>query len=149
MNLRNELNKLARWTGVVGWLTIIGGAISALMGLFVYVVGAIPGIITVILGVKLVNARKYALDTLLSIEENVDSNMNGMVRELATYFKIQGILQIVGIAAGILVLLIALIGVLAAGMSIMDYMDFNLYIYRDWRKIKTATSRCFLPRFKR
>lgn len=126
MNLRNELNKLARWTGVVGWLTIIGGAISALVGLFVYVVGAIPGIITVILGVKLVNARKYALDTLLSIEENVDSNMNGMVRELATYFKIQGILQIVGIAAGILVLLIALIGVLAAGMSIMDYMDFNL-----------------------
>lgn len=126
MNLRVQLNDLARWTGVVGWLTIIGGAISALGGLFAYIVGAIPGIITVILGIKLINARKHALNISLSIEENVDPNMNGMVRELAMYFKIQGILQIIGIVLCILALLVVLIGVVVAGMSFMDLYGSSL-----------------------
>ncbi len=126
MNLRAQLNKLARWTGIVGWISIIGGAISAVAGLFAYVVGAIPGIMTVILGIKLINVRKHALNISLSVEENADPNMNNMVRELALYFKIQGILEIIGIAVGILALLVVLIAVLTAGMSIMDYMDFNL-----------------------
>lgn len=120
MNLRVQLNDLARWTGVVGWLTIIGGAISALGGLFAYIVGAIPGIITVILGIKLINARKHALNISLSIEENVDPNMNGMVRELAMYFKIQGILQIIGIVLCILALLVVLIGIVVTGTLFMD-----------------------------
>ncbi|MFO7294833.1 MAG: DUF5362 family protein [Caldicoprobacter sp.] len=126
MNLRVQLNDLARWTGVVGWLTIIGGAISALGGLFAYIVGAIPGIITVILGIKLINARKHALNISLSIEENVDPNMNGMVRELAMYFKIQGILQIIGIVLCIFALLVVLIGVVVAGMSFMDLYGSSL-----------------------
>lgn len=126
MNLRAQLNELARWTGIVGWISIIGGAISAVAGLFAYVVGAIPGIMTVILGIKLINVRKHALNISLSVEENADPNMNNMVRELALYFKIQGILEIIGIAVGVLALLVVLIVVLTAGMSIMDYMDFNL-----------------------
>lgn len=126
MNLRVQLNDLARWTGVVGWLTIIGGAISALGGLFAYIVGAIPGIITVILGIKLINARKHALNISLSIEENVDPNMNGMVRELTMYFKIQGILQIIGIVLCILALLVVLIGIVVTGTLFMDLYGSSL-----------------------
>lgn len=128
------MNKLARWTGVVGWLSIIGCAISAVVvlfacvaGLFTYVIGAIPAIVLgVILGIKLINARKHALNITLSVEENADPEINGMVGELALYFKIQEILNIIGIIVGILAFLIVLIGILTTGMSIMDFMDFNI-----------------------
>lgn len=132
MNLRAQLNKLARWAGIVGWLSIIGCSISAVAlllasvsGSFAYVIAAIPTIVLgVILGVKLINVRKHALNITLGVEENVDPEMNGMVSELALYFKIQGILNIIGIILGVLALLIAIIVLFTTGMSLVNYMEF-------------------------
>ncbi|MFZ5625909.1 MAG: hypothetical protein ACOY3H_01085 [Bacillota bacterium] len=47
-------------------IVTIFGVISAIGGLFAFLVGAIPGIISVILGLKLREAKKYA-DHLLMI----------------------------------------------------------------------------------
>jgi len=147
VNLKAQLNKLARWTGIVGWLSIIGGAFSAAAGLFAYAVrtwinqvrlkpmwgsfayviaGAISGVITVILGIKLLSVRKHALNISPGLEENADPDMNDMVRELALYFEIQGILQIIGVVVGVLTLIIVFVALLTAGMSIMNYTDFGL-----------------------
>jgi len=90
-----------------------------LAGLFAYIVGAIPGIITLILGIKLTNAMGHALNISLTLEKSADSNMINMVRELAVYFKIQGIMQLIGIAVAVLVLFFMLIATVTMGISFL------------------------------
>jgi len=95
---RERLGQLSSWMGFVGIITIIMGALSALSGVFAFVVGAIPGIIVIILGVKLRGAKKSA-DSLISegVSDTYWSNFNMLVGNLNTYFKIQGILIIISL----------------------------------------------------
>lgn len=97
---REYLEQMSKWAGFVGIMTIIFGALSALAGVFAFLVGAIPGIITIILGVKLRNAKKYADELLASGQD--EARMNLLLANLNSYFKIQGILIIVVLVLSVL-----------------------------------------------
>ncbi len=109
-----ELQQLSKWMGFVGIITIIGGALSALAGLPAFIVGAIPGIIAIILGVKLRNAKQSADAMLMDVHhENFTGNLNSFFSNLNTYFKIQGVLIIISLALGIVVAIFSLVAGLA------------------------------------
>lgn len=118
---RDRMQQLSAWMGFVGIITIIGGALSALAGVFAFVVGAIPGIIAIVLGIKLRNAKQYA-DALLMEQaaEGYSGNFNMFVENLNTYFKIQGILIIISLAMGLIGFLISLV----AGFAFYSYTAF-------------------------
>jgi len=107
---RERLGQLSSWMGFVGIITIIMGALSALSGVFAFVVGAIPGIIVIILGVKLRGAKKSA-DSLIAegVSDTYWSNFNMLVGNLNTYFKIQGILIIISLVFMVLGVISALV----------------------------------------
>ena len=111
INLKEQLQKLSTWTGVVGWITIISGIISTIGGLFLFIIGAIPDIITIVLRAKLISARKHA-NTLVINEALDDSEMLALISNLTTYFKIHGLLIIIGIILSIVVIYLGFIGAL-------------------------------------
>ena len=112
---REYLGQLSKWAGFVGIMFIIFGAISALFGLFAFVVGAIPGIISILLGVKLRNAKKYADEMLVGGQD--DGKMNMLIMNLNTFFKIQGVLLIIYLAlAGIALLSGVFAGIAMRGL---------------------------------
>ena len=114
---RDQLSELSKWAGLVSIMTIIFGAFSALFGILAYVVGAIPGIIMIILGVKLRNAKSSADALIASGEEDV-AGINILFTNLNSYFKLQGILLIVSLAMIILGLIFAVV----AGIAFMRYI---------------------------
>jgi hypothetical protein len=118
--LKQKLKQLATWTGWVGWVTVIGGVLSAIGGLFAFIVGAIPGIIALIMGLKLLSAKKHAEMVVLSAEPNETENL-AMISELTGYFKIQGILIIIGLALTVVGIIVGLIG----AFSFANYLNFN------------------------
>lgn len=94
---RTTLESLSKWSGFLGIITIIGGALSCLS-----IVGIIPGVIAIIMGVKLRNSKD-------SIDKYLMGNaaeLNGIFLGLSSYFKIQGILIIVSIVLSILSIII-------------------------------------------
>lgn len=113
-----KLRELSTWTGVVGWVTVIAGGLSALAGLFAFVIGAIPGVVSLIMGLKLLEVKKHAEMLAFSPTPNDVDNL-AMITDLTTYFKIQGVLIIIGVVLGIFGLLIGLAGMFAAVGSMM------------------------------
>ncbi len=109
---RVVLRQLSAWMGFVAVITIISGVISVVTGLFTFILGAIPGIITIVLGVKLRNAKHY-LDDIIMVPAGADYSMqlNMFATNLNTYFKIQGVLIIIIIVLIIIIFfLVALLG---------------------------------------
>lgn len=107
---RGQLQQMSKWAGFLGIMTIISGTISALSGLLFFIVGAIPGVITIILGLKLRAAKRYA-DELLAAPTEDETRINLLFMNLNTYFKIQGILIIVGFVLAILsIVLVVFLG---------------------------------------
>lgn len=115
---REYLQQLSKWAGLVGILNIIFGAFSAICGLFAFIVGAIPGIIMIVLGVKLRNAKKYA-DEMLSMEEN-ESKINMVLMSLNSYFMIQGVLLIIALVFSVL----GILGGFLAGLTLFSQIPF-------------------------
>jgi hypothetical protein len=114
-----KLEQLSKWMGFVGIMTIIGGAISAISGVFAFVVGAIPGIITILLGVMLRKAKGNAENMLY--EDPVDSysaNFSMLIANLNSYFKILGILIIISLVLGVLMVILGII----AGSFITNFL---------------------------
>lgn len=98
---RENLHDLIRWTNIVGIFTIIGGVFQAIPGLFAFGIGAIPGLISIYLGTRLLRARDRAKDLLVSDVSDAQV-LNEFVSSLTTYFKVQGILIIIGIVTAII-----------------------------------------------
>lgn len=113
MNIRQQLQEYSRWAKIVSWVTIIGGGLQALGGVWLFIIGALPGVLTVILGLKLLNSTKHATN-LVNSPDGDDQEMLLMIKELTTYFKIQGILVIIAI---VFVVLAFGLGILGAGLS--------------------------------
>jgi len=113
---RYQLRELSKWAGFVGVMTIIFGAISAICGLFAFIIGAIPGIIMIVLGVKLRNAKKCADELLAAGTDGNSGTVNMLFINLNNYFKIQGVLIIIYL---VLMVLGALSGALA-GFAFMN-----------------------------
>lgn len=105
MVTREQLIKTSKWVGFVGIMTIITGVFQLIAGLFVYIIGAIPGLITIIMGLKLFNVKKSA-DKIISLNpDNQDDQLFLIFFNLNTYFKIQGILIIIGLAILVITIL--------------------------------------------
>lgn|GEM_PF-1191192 len=115
-----KLEQLSKWMGFVGIVTIIGGVISAISGFFAFVIGALPGIISIIMGVLLRKAKKHA-DAILFEDavERYSANFSKLVGSLNAYFKIMSILIIIGLVLGVLAAVFGLI----AGASLLNYLD--------------------------
>jgi hypothetical protein len=113
-NMKVELQKLSSWTGTVAWITVISGVISAVIGLFAFVVGSIPGIITIIMGMKLFNAREHA--RAASVAEENETELTGMIKDLSIYFKIQAICAVIGVVLSFFAIILGMM--LSAGAAI-------------------------------
>ena len=110
-----RLSEMKNWAGFLGILMIISGALSAVFGIFIFIVGAIPGIIAIVLGLKLRDVQRYAEELLHSKDQ---AALNPLIGSLGSFFKIQGVLIIVIFVFILLVFLLALLGSFA-------YMGFE------------------------
>ena len=106
---------MGKWAGILGIILIISGVLSAISGVFFFIVGAIPGIITIVLGVKLRETKKYA-DELLASESH--ESLNPMINSLASFFKIQGVLIIVIFVIMVLSFLLGVAGIMMTFMGL-------------------------------
>jgi hypothetical protein len=105
------LQTLSKWAGFfVGIMSIIIGAFTCLGAIGTFGLSLIPGVITIVMGVKLRNA-KASIEKYLAGGGN---ELNNIFENLGTYFKIQGILYIITIVLTVLGILFA--GVFMAAM---------------------------------
>lgn len=108
---KNLLDTLSKWTNFVGIITIISGILACIT-----IFGIVPGVISIILGLKLRNA-KNSIDLYL---RGQSQEINNIIENLGAYFKIQGIYIIVSLALSIIGLIIGLIFITFA-MNEMSY----------------------------
>lgn len=95
---KNQLRQFSTWSGLIGIFTIISGILSCIS-----IVGIIPGIISIILGIKLRNAKNRADEIMAEISTTDEiGKLNLLISDLTTYFKIQGILIIVSLVMVVL-----------------------------------------------
>ncbi len=120
---RETLSKLASWSGFCGVMFIILGVLGAIGGLFAFIIGAIPGILMVMMGVKLLNAKnKVNLMLVQAAGVDTSASLNSLFADLKSFFLFQGILFIlylVLIAISIIVGLVVGIGAIATIDSLM------------------------------
>lgn len=99
------LDKLSKWSGFVGIMLIIFGAIICLGAFTSFGLSLIPGIITILLGVKLRNV-KTSID--MYIRGN-SQEINGIFEHLGSFFQMSGILIIIYLALIVIFFIIAVI----------------------------------------
>lgn len=102
---KSLLETLNKWSGFVGIMTIITGALTCLGAIGTFGISLIPGIIQIILGVKLRNA-KTSIDKYLA---GNTGEINGIFESLGAYLKLQGILIIVGLVLAVIGIIIAVV----------------------------------------
>lgn len=101
---KQQMSDMGKWSGFVGIITIISGVLSCIS-----IVGIIPGVIAIILGLKLRNAKRFADEAIASMDDMSQvSRLNLLVSELSSYFKIQGIMIIIGLALSVIGVIIAI-----------------------------------------
>lgn len=88
----DSLKNIARWGRITGWIMMILGILSALGGLFAFVIGAVPGIITFFLGLYLKQSGDKASELIRTMNEET---LVYMIKDYAKYLKVQGIYMIV------------------------------------------------------
>ena len=116
---KHQISDLGKWSGFVGIVTLICGIISCIT-----IVGIIPGVVAIIIGLKLRSVKSYA-DQLVSDQdgESQFNRLNLMMTDLSSYFKIQGIMMIIGLA-------IAAIGILIAiAAAVFSFTAYNMFYY--------------------
>lgn len=99
--MEQSLKDLGRWTGIIGNITIFTGVISALLGLSLYIIGAVPGVIQIVLGAKLLNVKKYANEAVLFNIEDPSNQISYILTNLSSYFKLEGVLMALSLIVGI------------------------------------------------
>ncbi|PLS19087.1 hypothetical protein CVD28_01385 [Bacillus sp. M6-12] len=105
--IQEHLKKLSFWGKFVGWTLLISGGLSTLIGAFAFLVGAIPGLVTIYMGWKLIKASENA-DRLYH-EANNEEAFQSLLKNYLSFFKTQGILLIVMfVIYGLMFLLMAL-----------------------------------------
>lgn len=105
---KETLKGLAYWGKFLGWTLLIAGAINAVIGLVGFVVGAIPGIITFLMGQKLLSASKQA-EAMAHTEEDNLHRLNDLLADLKSFFKIYGVFTLVSFLFFIVFLVIWLV----------------------------------------
>ncbi|HHT65234.1 MAG TPA: DUF5362 domain-containing protein [Clostridiales bacterium] len=115
---KQQLVDVGRWSGFVGIITLISGILSCIT-----IVGIIPGVVAIILGLKLRNVKRFAEEAASSLDEmSQTSRLNLMLSDLSGYFKIQGILIIIGLVLAVIGIIVAI----AAGIFFSN-LNYNYY----------------------
>ena len=96
-------DSLVGWMKFVGIITMISGILSAIGGVFFFIIGAAPGVLTAIAGFKVLDAAKNA--------ENND--VASFMENMRVYFLMLGILIILSLASMFFVFLGAVGGCMA------------------------------------
>lgn len=120
MEMQTHLNSIAKWGKFLGYIYIIVGVINAITGLFAFIIGAIPGIIMIFLGIFLLRAGKEASNLLQEYDERP---LTEMLHNFSKYLKVLGILMIIGIVFMIIGLIFAFTGAFFFG----DLLDTMYY----------------------
>lgn len=118
---RENFEKLGKWAGFVGIITLIGGILQVLS-----IVGIIGGIITIILAVKLLGAKSSAKSIAAFSGEMPPDQLNKMVNDLRVYFQINSVLIIISLVMFALVAIALLVGVFSIPWNEYFQFDFNL-----------------------
>lgn len=113
------LRQLSAWMGFVGTMTIISGVVSVLTSVFTFALAAIPGVITIILGLRL-RAARSCVDEIIATNDGGDIiiPVNILADNLNSYFRIQGIL--------IILILILLFFLIVVG-ALAGFAFFNVF----------------------
>ncbi|MGM0640923.1 MAG: DUF5362 family protein [Thermotogota bacterium] len=101
------VEKLAKWTYFIGILSLIGGILAVIGGLFAYGVGAIPGVITIIMAIKLMKVKNSAMAYRYEGDKN-EKHLEEILDNLRVYFTIQGVLIIISFVMIVVGVVIAL-----------------------------------------
>lgn len=107
---QDNLQSYIKWANIVGIFTIIMGVLAALGGLFAFIVGAAPGVLMIIAGVKLLNAKKAASE-LVGIEDPqvFNDRLNSLFIESTGFLKFQGIYYIVSLILGVIGIIVSIV----------------------------------------
>ncbi len=106
--------------GFVGVITIISGVISVLFSLASFALGAVPGIISIILGAKLCTAKHYVNDIIATpLGVDYTPQFNLFAANLNSFFKIQGLLVL------IIMLFLLFAGFLTVLLGMAFFSRFN------------------------
>ncbi len=110
--MQAHLNSIAKWGKFLGYVYIIIGAIYAVTGVFAFIIGAIPGVIMIFLGIFLLRAGKEAENLLQEYDERP---LAEMLNNIAKFLKVNGILMIIGLVFAIIGLIFAFTGAFFLG----------------------------------
>lgn len=113
------LEKTSKWAGFLGIVTIVSGALTCLGAITTFGLSLIPGIINIILGLKL-NKVKSTIESYLRGDSYA---INEAFDNIGSYFKIQGILMIVAFVLAILGIIFAVV----IGFSAFNSMGNQMY----------------------
>lgn len=104
---QENIQGFIKWANIVAILSIIVGSLAALGGVVAFIVGAAPGVLMIISGVKLLNAKKSAQE-LVGIEDPVlfSEKLNQLIADSTAFFKFQGIYYIASFILGIVGIII-------------------------------------------
>lgn len=100
---QENIQRFIKWTNIVAILSVIFGSLAAIGGVVAFIIGAAPGVLMIIAGVKLLSAKKAAQE-LIGIEDPIlfSEKLNQLIAESTAFFKFQGIYFIASIILGIL-----------------------------------------------
>ncbi|WEG14747.1 DUF5362 family protein [Pullulanibacillus sp. KACC 23026] len=98
-----RMKRIAFWGRFMGILTMIVGCLSAIGGLFCFVVGAIPGIMSVITGYFI---YKSGSEAALYLRTKEEGRIEGILDYYSKYLFLQGLLVIIAVVLFIIMFLI-------------------------------------------
>ena len=111
---QENIQGFIKWTNIVAIFSIIFGSLAALGGVVAFIVGAAPGVLMIITGVKLLNAKKAAQE-LVGIEDPVlfNEKLNQVIFELTASFKFQAIYFITSLVLGVIGIIVYIVAIVA------------------------------------
>lgn len=109
--MKKHLKALAKWSYVLGIIGMLFGAFVALMGIPLFYVGAVPGLLIVILNIRLLQASRSAkrLNYNLRLMKNDDEVYDETLKKFASYFRMQFwvtllfLMVVIGVGGGMIV----------------------------------------------
>jgi len=111
-----QLTDMGKWANFVGIVFIVTGILNCIS-----LVGIIPGIIFIFLGLKLRGVKRYSEEAAASSDEASQAgSLNMMVSELSSFFKIQGIFIIIALVLTVLAILFFVAVLLPLFMSAIN-----------------------------
>lgn len=89
-----SLQRISRWGNIVGWTLIIVGGLHALSGFTLFIVGAIPGVLMVFLGLYLIRSAQQARKLK---DEHDETALPRLFENFANHIRVNTILVVISL----------------------------------------------------